>query len=71
MRYAERAKIRYDAVDRNYYDAINFDYPSYYSGQNLPAVNPVKKVSHVDGFRPPTATDFLTSDFIEGFLLTG
>ncbi len=22
MRYAERAKIRYDTVDRNYYDAI-------------------------------------------------
>ncbi len=22
MWYAERAKIRYDAVDRNYYDAI-------------------------------------------------
>ncbi len=22
MRYAERAKIRYDAVDRNYYDVI-------------------------------------------------
>ncbi|GBE05189.1 hypothetical protein BMS3Abin10_00811 [bacterium BMS3Abin10] len=34
-------------------------------------VNPVKKVSRVGGFRPPIATDFLTSDFIEGFLLTG
>jgi len=34
-------------------------------------VNPVKKVSRVGGFRLSTATDFLTSDFTEDFLLTG